>query len=396
MWHFATSMSTPAPSPQSPPPGSPTPRRAFVASTSVWIVLLIVVAVVLAGVGFAAGYEYRGSPASSPGAVENSTLSILGAGTLGPYFPSLASALVNETPGISAPTASQTYEGSLDITNAITGGTATADVAAVADYRLIPNLLEPKYAGWEIAWGATPEVLVYNPTISAFSGITSENWGTVLLAALHTKGVAPFGVWNASTDPNGYNEIFSMMLQGMLFDSGNISQIYSQLYSGAPGALAIPNPTLTLPEHESQAATLVETGVVSAVITYRAFAVANVGPDLNYVSFNPIVGLSANNSTALSDYAKLSTSIITSSGGIASVYPAPVLFAITVPLNAPNPALGVAFLHLLLSPQGQAIITKNGAFTPIFPGWSDRPSAVPSELAPDVVPLPGWAQTILG
>jgi molybdate/tungstate transport system substrate-binding protein len=365
------------------------------APTAVWIVVVIVVAAAVGGVGFYAGYEYRGSPASSPGTTANTTLSVLAAGSLGPYFPSLADALVNETPGISAPTASQTYEGSLDITSAITGGTGTADVAALADYRLIPQLLEPKYAGWEVVFGATPEVLMYNPTIPAYHGITSANWGTTLLAALKTPGVGPFAVWNASTDPNGYNEIFSLMLQGELYGSG-LAQIYGQMYSGAPGAFAVPNPTLTLPEHESQAATLIETGVVSADITYRSFAVANVGPDLNYVSFDPIVGLSANTTTALNDYAKLSTSILSSTDSLEVVHPAPVLFAITVPLNAPNVSLGISFVLLLLSPKGQSILAKNEGFTPIYPAWSDNPTGVPGLLQPQVVPLPGWAQTILG
>ncbi len=396
MWHFAASMSTPSPTPQSPPaPPSPSPRRAFVASTSVWIVVVIVVAAALAGVGFFAGYEYRGSPAST-GSSANDTFSLLAAGSLGPYFPALADALVNSTPGVSAPSAAQTYEGSLDITSAITGGTATADVAAVADYRLIPQLLEPKYAGWEVVFGATPEVLMYNPTISAFHGINSANWGTTLVAALKTPGVKPFAVWNASTDPNGYNEIFTMMLQGMLYGGGNVSQIYGQMYSGAPGAYAVPNPALTLPEHESQAATLITSGVVSADITYRSFAVANVGPDLSYVPLDPIVGLYANNTTALNDYAKLSTSILSSTDSLMVVHPAPVLFAITVPANAPNSSLGVAFVLLLLSPKGQSILTENGGFTPVYPAWSDHPTGVPGLLQPQVVALPAWAQTILG
>ncbi len=127
---------------------------------------------------------------------------------------------------------------------------------------------------------------------------------------------------------------------------------------------------------------------MSALITYRSFAVVN---HLPYVSFNPIVGLSANNSTALTDYAELNTTIVSSTGGLTKVAPAPVLFSITVPTNAQNPALGAAFIHLLLSPQGAAIISEGGAFTPIFPGWSNNPSAVPSVLAPDVEPLPSWA-----
>jgi molybdate/tungstate transport system substrate-binding protein len=374
-------MTAPAPAPQ--PVGT---------ATSVWIVVVVVVAVVVGGAGFFAGYEYRGSPAASPGATVNSTLSVLGAGTLDTVFPQIANQLVNETPGITAPAAAQTYEGSLDITTAITTLASKADVAAVADFRLIPQLLEPKFAGYEVVFGTTPEVLVYNSSIAAFDGINTTNWAQKLVSAVTTSGVPHLGVWNASTDPNGYNEIFSLMLQGMLYDGGNVGAYYNQLYSGAPGAYAVPNPATSVLEHESQAATLVKTGVVSAVITYRSYAVVN---DLTYVPLDPIVGLLANNSTALADYAKLSTMIIGSTGSLTKVVPAPILFSVSVPTNAPNPALGAAFLHLLLSPQGAAILSAGGAFEPIFPGWSDDPGAVPSVLAPDVTSLPSWASALL-
>ncbi len=363
------------------------------ASRSVVLVVVIVVALAGIGVGFLAGYEYRGTPASSPAVITNDTLSILGAGTLNTLFPQLASLLVNETPNISAPLPAQTYEGSLDITTAITTLAARADVAAVADFRLIPSLLEPKFANYEVVWGATPEVLVYNSSIAAFDGVNETNWAQKLINDVDNPNNAPMAVWNASTDPNGYNEIFSLQLQGMLYNNSP-TKFYSQLYGGAPGTPAIPNATkvgthvVAELEHESQAATLLRTGVVSALITYRSFAVVN---HLPFVSFNPIVGLYANNSTALADYAKISTTIVSSTGAFATVVPAPVLFSITVPTNAQNRALGAAFIHLLLSPQGSAIISEGGAFTPIFPGWTDDPSAVPPVLAPDVAPLPSWA-----
>jgi len=365
----------------------------MVAPTSVWIVVVIVVAAGGAGVGFIAGYEYRGSPAASPSSVTNSTLSVLGAGTLDTVFPQVADALVSETPGISAPAAAQTYEGSLDVTTAISSLSARVDVAAVADFRLIPQFLEPTHSDFEVVFASTPEVLVYNPSVSAFDGINSSNWGTKLYDAVSTSGVAPFAVWNASTDPNGYNEIFSMMLEGMLYSAGDISAVYSHFYSGAPGSFAVPNPSITRIEKEGQAASLISTGVVSSLITYRAYAALN---HLTYVPLDPIVGLAANNSTAVADYAKLSTTILSSSGTSESVSPAPILFAATVPTNAPNPTLGAAFLHLLLSPQGSAFLSDDGAFTPIFPGWTNAPSAVPPVLAPDVVPMPTWATGYLG
>ncbi len=360
------------------------------ASRAVVAVVVLVVALAGIGVGFVAGYEYR-TPTSSPSVVTNDTLSILGAGTLVDIFPRLASALVNETPGITAPVATQTYEGSLDITTAITTLATKSDVAAVADFRLIPELLEPKFASYEVVFGTTAEVLCYNASIAAFNGINSTNWAEKLVKDVTTPGNAPFAYWNASTDPNGYNEIFSLELQGMIYNN-SASQFYSTFYSGGSTSPAVPNPSTTKLEHESQATLDLASGVVSALITYRGFAVTGCP---NYVTFNPIVGLEANNSTALADYAKLSTTIVGSSGAFETVVPAPILFAITVPSNAPNPALGAAFLHLLLSPQGDAIISDHGAFDPIFPGWSNDPSAVPSVLAPDVVVLPSWATPFL-
>jgi molybdate/tungstate transport system substrate-binding protein len=370
MWHDHTSMA---------------------AREVVYVVVVLVALAALAG-GFVTGYEYRGSPASNPQPTIDSTLSVLGAGTLDTLFPQLANELANETPGIQVPAAAQTYEGSIDITTAIASTGALADVAAVADYRLVPQLLEPKYAGYEVVFGTTPEVLAYNASDPAFSGINSSNWGQKLVDAVSAPGAKPLGIWNASTDPNGYNEIFSMELQGLLYN-GSTSAVYSHFYSGSSEQVAVGNPSTTHIEKESQAATLVKTGVVSAVITYRSYAVVN---HMTYVPFDPIVGLAANTTSALADYAPLSTTIVSSTGGTESVGAAPVLFAVTVPLDAPNPSLGAAFVHLLLSPQGAAILSEGGAFTPIFPGWSDHPSAVPSVLAPDVTGLPSWASSILG
>ncbi len=361
------------------------------AATPVWIVVLIVVAAGAVGAGFFGGYEYRGGAASRAATV-NDTLSVLAAGSLTTFFSTLASDLAAQNHSASAPSAAQVYEGSLDVTTAITSLASKADVAAVADFRLIPQLLEPKFASYEVVFGASPEVLVYNSSISAFDGINTSNWGSVLYTAVSTKGVAPFAVWNASTDPNGYNEIFSMMLQGVIYDSGNNASVYGHFYSGSPGAYATPNPAITVGEHESEAASLLKTGVVSSLITYRAFAIAN---DLSYVSLNPIVGLGANNTTALHDYQQLTTEILSSTGSLTPVKPAPVLFAATVPLNAPNPALGVEFLDLLISPQGEAVLSAGGAFTPIFPAWTDAPANVPPVLAPDVTTLPAWAQGYL-
>lgn len=350
------------------------------------ILVVVLVALASAGAGYLAGSTFSGH-AEGSSSTGSSTFSVLAAGTLGVVFPQLARTLANESPGISSPSAAQLYEGSLAVANALAQGTASADVAAVADFRLIPHLLEPGAAAYEVVFASTAEVLVYDSNLTVFHGVNSSNWGQKLVTATTGAGALPFAVWNASIDPNGYNEIFSLALQGAL-SSGNASSLYQTFYSGALGSFAVPNPTTTRVEPESQAKTYVTNGVVCAAITYRSYAVEN---HLAYVSFDPVVGLEATTPSALGQYANLSTTILTASGGLSVVHAAPILFSATVPRTAPNAALGADFLHLLLSPQGAAVLGAGGGFDPIFPGWSDQPTAVPADLAPDVVPLPAWA-----
>ncbi|MCI4356359.1 MAG: substrate-binding domain-containing protein [Thermoplasmata archaeon] len=346
-------------------------------ASSVSVVVAVILVLVAAAVGVAVGYELSPRAAQQNAATKNDTLSIVGAGTLGTYFPQMASLLVNTTPGISAPLASQQYEGSLLALGAIASLHQTFDVAAAADYRLIPQILEPTYANYEVIFGTTPEVLTYDSSNASLIGINATNWAT----KVEQPGLK-MGVANASTDPNGYNEIFSLQLEG-LATGGNLSSVYGHFFSGAPGAPAVANPASTRVEPETMVATLLSTHVVSSFITYRSYAVAH---HLSYVNMSANVGLGNLDAADVSTYGMASTTIIGSSGPVV-IHGAPVAFSVTVPLNAPNPSLGASFIALLFTPAGQVMLAANG-FTPISPGWSDHPSNVPTALPPDVTVLP--------
>jgi molybdate/tungstate transport system substrate-binding protein len=346
-------------------------------ASEISVAIAVVLVIVAAAVGVAVGYEFAPGTKATNTAAKNSTLSIVGAGTLGTYFPQMASLLANTTPGISAPLASQEYEGSLLALGAIASLHQTFDVAAAADYRLIPQILEPTYAGYEVVFGTTPEVLTYDPSASALAGINTTNWASKVEQSGLLMGVA-----NASTDPNGYNEIFSLQLEG-LAEGGNLSSVYGHFFSGAPGSLVVANSATTRIEPETQVATLLSTHVVQSFITYRSYAVAH---HLSFVTMAPSVGLGSLDPASISTYAQASTTIVGASGP-AVVHGAPVAFSATVPLNAPNPALGESFIALLFTPVGQAMLVANG-FTSVSPGWSDHPSAVPLSLQADVTALP--------
>lgn len=337
---------------------------------------VVVVAILVASVGVVAGYTI-GRAGPSSGGAGGSSPALIAAGTLGVPFGSIASYLGNTTPGSSLPLSAQQYEGSLSVMTAVAAEPTFYSVVAAADYRLIPQSLEPGVTGWEAVFATAPEALVYDPSVSALAGINTTNWPAKLL----DSGV-PLGIANASTDPNGYNEIFVLELEGLL-QNGSMEPLYAHYFTTPVGALAEPNPATTRVEPESNVASLIAAHTVGAFLTYRSYAVSH---GLSFVDLDPRVSLGATDPADVTTYARASTTILSGSG-TAVVSGAPVLFSVTVPTGAPDPSYGIDFVHVLLSPAGGAILSADG-LTPIFPGWADRPASLPSLLQPDVVSLP--------
>ncbi|MGI0151612.1 MAG: substrate-binding domain-containing protein, partial [Thermoplasmata archaeon] len=332
--------------------------------------------------GLAFGYEARGSSSANlgPPAPDSGSgvLSIVGAGTLGDAFPALASLLVNQTAGVSIPSTAQEYEGSLAALGLVASSPTGYDVAASADYRLIPQLLEPKYSSWEVLFASDPEVLTYDPSVSALAGINTSNWAE----KIQSPGVL-LGVANATTDPTGYNEIFTLELEGLL-ENGSEGAVYGHFFEGAPGTLASVNPSHAKVESETEVASLLSLHEISAFITYRSYAISH---DLAYVPLDPRVNLGSFSPTDEAGYANATTMILSSSGGTVLVTGAPVAFSATVPSNAPNATLGVLFVHLALSSEGEALLQAMG-FTPLVPGYAVGPGSLPTILQPEVVGIP--------
>ncbi|MCI4331572.1 MAG: extracellular solute-binding protein [Thermoplasmata archaeon] len=340
--------------------------------------LVIIVAAAFLLVGVAVGYELRGPAPSSPQAQASQTLSVTAAGTLGTVFPQVADALANNSPGVQVPSASQQYEGSILALNAIAQLHQSYDVAAAADYHLIPSLLESSNAGWEVGFASTPEALAYDPTASALSGINATNWPQ----KIGQPGVR-MGVANASTDPNGYNEIFSLQLEG-LEQNGSLASVYGHFFTTPVGSYAVTNPATAKIEPETQAALLLSTHVVQVFIIYQSYAVSH---HLSYVPLDHSVSLGSTAPADVTNYAKASTEILTASGATQLVRGAPVIFSATVPTNAPNPQLGTEFVDLLISAEGGQLLQAAG-FTPLVPAWLQSIGTVPPEIIGATQPFP--------
>ncbi|HEV3295678.1 MAG TPA: extracellular solute-binding protein, partial [Streptosporangiaceae bacterium] len=66
----------------------------------------------------------------------------------------------------------------------------------------------------------------------------------------------------------------------------------------------------------------------------------------------------------------------------------PIIYGLTIPSNAPDPALAQKFVAFVLSPQGQALMNANG-FTVISPALASSQGKVPTALQPVTTQWPG-------
>ena len=349
---------------------------------------LVVTAVVLLafGAGLAGGWYLHptdGVPASA-------TLSVVAAGSLAPILPSIAASFAKETPGVQAPVEAELFEGSTAAASALTLPGQPYDVFVAADFRVVPQHLEPPAAnvtGWEVVFAADPLVLAYDPGAAGLAGLNATNW--------YEKMVAPgvtLGAPNASTDPLGANAIFALELADEL--TGAAGGLYGHFFSGGIGGFARPTASTKIVA-ENVAATALATGEVSAYLVYRSYAEVN---HLAFVALNSSVDLGGISPADVAAYARASTTVLQgSTSGV--VYASPVLFALTVPHNAPDYPLGLAFAEYLLS-NATAVTWAADGFVPLAPLWTDQPSQLPGALAGTapggVTALPDYLAALLG
>ena len=301
------------------------------------VLAFVVIALLVVGAFLGGWYAHSTVGSSGP-----TTLAIIAAGSLSPssLLPAFASDYANANPGVSAPTSAQLYEGSTAAATTIAaqGTSSIYDVFVSADFRVIPQHLidlHPSYASGEAVFASDPLVLTYDP--AAIPGITSQNWATKIVA----PGVL-LGVPNASADPLGANVIVALELEDALAHQGGA--LYSHFFSGPMGGFATPTGNARyVPEGDASAA--LASGEVQAYLTYASYARANA---LSYVGLNASVNLGGFTPSDVRAYGNARTTVLSGSSSKV-VAGAPALFALTVPTNAPDPAVGDGFSSWLLS-----------------------------------------------
>ena len=263
-------------------------------------------------------------------------LVVFNAGSLGPPFHDL---LVEFAKGKSVVPA-QENSPSIEAVRKLTELGKVPDVLAVADYSLLPTLVLPKYASWYVLFGSNAMVLIYSDQSAGAKEITTENWYQILLRPGVRVGRSDFHV-----DPSGYRALMAMQLAERFYKQPGLTD---QLIAAAPDKY--------MRHSESDLGALVAAGELDYGWTYESLARAH---KLKFVRLPPELDLSE---PRLSDwYAQASIRIPGAPGQDSlTLKGEPIVFAATVPTNAPHRAVGEAFIKFLLGQEGKAILDRSG------------------------------------
>lgn len=249
--------------------------------------------------------------------------------------------------------------GSVECARKITDLKKPCDIMASADYKVIDKLLIPDFADWNIKFASNEMAIVYTDKSKRSNEINKDNWYNILL----NKDVQ-IGRADPNADPCGYRAVLVTKLA---------EEYYKQ--KGLSGRILGKNKENMRPK-ETDLIAVLESGNVDYIFLYRSVAEQH---KLKYITLPDEINLK--NPTFSELYNSVSVEIngkkpgekITQKGE-------PMIYGITIPKNAPNNAVALAFVKFLLTKEkGMAIMEKLGQPS-VVPSPTNSFDKIPDEL----------------
>jgi molybdate/tungstate transport system substrate-binding protein len=227
----------------------------------------------------------------------------------------------------------QESAGSLETARKITELGHVADIVAVADYEVIPNLLMPAHATWYAQFARNRMVLAYTARSRGSAGVGPSTWWQVV-----TRPGVEMGRADPDRDPNGYRTLLVFHL--------------AEVHHGRPGLareLLAAAPLRNVRPKEADLVALLQAGELDYIWSYESMAQA---AGLQYVQLPREIDLS--DPAHSSAYATASVRVAgRTRHDSVTVRGQPILYALTIPRNAPHAALAREFVAFLASEAGR-------------------------------------------
>ena len=251
--------------------------------------------------------------------------------------------------------------GSVESARKITDLNKPCDIMASADYKVIDNMLIPKYADWNIKFVSNEMCIVYTEKSRYASKINDKNWFDILLQIDVAYGRA-----DPNSDPCGYRSVMTMQLAEKYYKKPGLANL-----------LTAKDLNYLRPKEVDQIA-LLESQAVDYVFLYKSVAIQH---NLKYLVLPVEINLKDPKFTDL-----YNTAIVAINGKEPGqkvmMKGEPMIYGITMIKTAPNKPVALAFLQFVLSKeQGIKILEKDGQPS-VIPQQNPNFDKLPMELKP--------------
>ncbi|MET1124489.1 MAG: tungstate ABC transporter substrate-binding protein WtpA [Archaeoglobaceae archaeon] len=226
----------------------------------------------------------------------------------------------------------------------------TADIVAVSDYTLIPQLLMPNFTDFYVLFATNEIVLAFSEESKYAGEINSENWYEVL-----AREDVSFGFSDPNQDPCGYRSLMVLKLAEMYYGKPVFELIEKNTNIRSEGGRIIVPANVEVSEKvvvrpkEVELSALVESGAVDYIFIYRSVAEQH---GLRYLELPDEINLG--NYSLAEYYEKVSVTL-----GSGEIVAKPITYGITVLKSAPNRELAIEYLKFLLSEEGKRIFEEH-------------------------------------
>lgn len=239
------------------------------------------------------------------------------------------------------------------------------DVMASADYTVIDELLIPDHALWNIRFAANQMAIVFGDHSRRREEIDAGNWFEILLDPdVH------FGRSDPDADPCGYRAVMTMQLAEAHY---GVAGLANRLMA-KDNRFIRPKETDLLP--------LLETQAIDYLFLYRSVADQH---GLRSLTLPDEINLRSPDLAEHYSAARVEVSGKKPGETIVKIGE-PMVYGVTIPTNAAEPGLAIAFVRFLLdADQGMAVMEHNGQPSTV-PAPTDTYDRLPEALREYALP----------
>ena len=290
-------------------------------------------------------------------------LIIFHAGSLALPFKQICKEFKKQHPGLRIV---REIAGSRECARKITDLDKPCDVMASADYAVIDNLLFPEHADWSIRFARNEMVIAFREDSHGADLIDKDNWHEILI-----RDDVTFGRSDPNLDPAGYRTVLTARL--------------AERFYGKPGMAdkLLAKDVKYIHPMSADLLAFLEVGELDYLFTYRSvaeqykFAFITLPDQINFKK------------PELSEfYRRASVRLIGKNRGtFITRVGEPIVYGVTIPHNAPNPKLALAFLAFLLDTDGGGAILQQNGQPSVVPSPTDTFENLPESLKVFALPM---------